>query len=744
MAASLCGTTHAETNFGATFTNSIGMEFVRIVPGTFTMGVGAEPKPADNGSLDYDEQPAHPVTLTYPFYILKSRLSQAEYQQSEVSGSASDISWNNAAAFCAWLSRREGRAYRLPTEAEWDYVRQNPQGVADMGGREWVRDWHGIFPADPVLDPMGPVTGMTRVVREGARRLSLPTDTAGSPWGLPATAFRVVFVTDPPTNPYVGPPPFSQAAIKQSTAPALQGPDPRIPYFTVRFALPIPPENDTGLNGPLTGLDPSVMAHQHSPGFEILPNGDVLAIYFSAKDSSGNSENDNSTRFVQARLRYGAEEWDPPELFCDFKQFNDQSGLLWTDGNTVRFFGGGREVLPGLPFKMGVSTNNGATWTITMPYLDAPASNCTPQPIVNAFRGANGAMYFAMDGAKDESFLWRSTDDGIHWHDMGGRTGGRHSTIVPLDDKGTLLSIGGKNTSVGGWSPRNTSTDWGTSWKKAVASPFPALGGNQRPCLIRLENGHLCFVSDSYNRKSGKSPDGWTYGQGCFVAISKDNGNTWRIKRLPVELPHEADRKNGTVGYATVRQAPNGVIHVLATMTQPCLHYEFNEAWVYSDAGDIAPENSGGAIRSYRENYPSGVARAVWSARICPNKRYLLSGTETTYYENGRKEHEVTYVSGRKTGQETFWVPDGTKLWGWTHHPESNTSTWIHYWDNGRKRIESTWNTKPQARDLNRSFFGLVANGPAYHWSRDGSSSRAYSFTNGWLAGSLPLPVPQP
>jgi hypothetical protein len=346
-----------------------------------------------------------------------------------------------------------------------------------------------------------------------------------------------------------------------------------------------------------------------------------------------------------------------------------------------------------------------------------------------------------MDAGKDASFLWRSTDNGIHWHDMGGRTGARHSTIMPLDDKGHLLSIGGKNTSIDGWSPMNTSSDWGATWSASKKSPFPALAGNQRPCLIRLANGHLCFVSDSYQRRKNAAPDGWKDGEGCIVAISSDNGENWQFKRLPVELPHEADHKFGTLGYATVRQAPNGVIHVLATMTHPCLHYEFNEAWVLSKDGEIAAESNGGTIRKYRETYSDGRVRATWSARLCPNGRYLLDGAETTYYENGSKEHEVSYKNGRKMGSETFWTTDGTKLWSWTHHPESATSTWVQYWNNGRKRIESNWNTRPAARDLKRSFSGLVANGPAYHWHQDGGPASAYNFTNGTFAGTLPLPV---
>jgi hypothetical protein len=522
---------------------------------------------------------------------------------------------------------------------------------------------------------------------------------------------------------------FNQSAVKQGVEPALQGPNPKIPYFTVRFAMPIPPENETNNFAALTGIDPMVFTHNHSPGFEILPNGDALAIYFSTPP--GESESATTTTFVQARLRYGAEEWDLPELFLDFKNLNDQSGLLWRDGNTIRFFGGGRGVSPMMPFKMATSTDNGVTWTLSLPQLNSPATNFTAQPITSAFRAPDGSIYFAMDSDKSQSFLWRSTDNGIHWQQMSGRTGGRHSAIVPLDDKGDLISIGGKNASVNGCSPENFSTNYGASWSKSISSPFPPLGSGQRPSMIRLADGNLFFVSDAYLHKLNRPPpDGWKFGNGCFVAISTNNGNSWRVKTLPVQLPNHERGTNGTLGYVTARQAPNGVIHILTTETQPCLHYELNEAWIFSDAGDITPENSGGIIKKFE------TARATWSARICPNGRYLLDGLETDYYsnrnyENPRKEYRVNWVNGRKTGEEVFWAPNERKIWTWQHNLENNTATWTQFWPNGKKKLESNWNTKPTARDLNRSFFGLVANGPCFQWDENGKLISTANFTNG-------------
>jgi hypothetical protein len=342
-----------------------------------------------------------------------------------------------------------------------------------------------------------------------------------------------------------------------------------------------------------------------------------------------------------------------------------------------------------------------------------------------------------MDGHGSHSFLWRSADDGVHWRDMGGRTGARHSAIVPLNDEGKLLSIGGKNASVDGWSPENISTNWGATWSASTASPFPPLGSAQRPSMIRLKSGNLLFVTDSYLHKLDRpAPAGWQFGDKCVVALSTNNGATWHIKPLPVELPGHQRTNHPTVGYVTARQAPNGVIHILTTVTQPCLQYELNEAWIWSDAGDIAPANSGGTVRRFSEKFPNGKLRSEWIARICPNGRYLLDGEGVDYYENGTKAHQVTYASGRKTGEETFWAPDGTRLWTWTRDLKTNRAVWTHYWPNGKKKIESNWNTRPEARHLKRNFFGYVADGPCREWDEHGKLIASHQFENGTMAGS--------
>jgi formylglycine-generating enzyme required for sulfatase activity len=105
--------------------NSIGMQLVFITAGSFTMG-----SPYENEMRQDDEKP-HNVIIERGFYMSATEVTQAQWtavmghNKSFHKGDslpAEKMSWKEAVVFCEKLSEREGKTYRLPTEAKWEYA----------------------------------------------------------------------------------------------------------------------------------------------------------------------------------------------------------------------------------------------------------------------------------------------------------------------------------------------------------------------------------------------------------------------------------------------------------------------------------------------------------------------------------------------------------------------------------------------------------------------------------------------
>ncbi|MGZ3303084.1 MAG: SUMF1/EgtB/PvdO family nonheme iron enzyme [Isosphaeraceae bacterium] len=250
--------------FPSLITNSLGMKFTLIKAGGFLMGSPDTDKDAEDA-----EKPQHRVRITRPFYLGVHEVTRGQFRrfvddtgyqtEAEKDGKGGwgwnedakkfeqnprytwlnpgfeqtdlhpvvNVSWNDAVAFAGWLGKKEGKTYRLPTEAEWEYACRagtttrffcgddaeglaevgnvadgtakakhpdwtwaiaaqdgfvytspvghyppNAWGLYDMHGNvwEWCWDWYGkdFYKGSRVDDPAGPLEAAYRVTRGGS------------------------------------------------------------------------------------------------------------------------------------------------------------------------------------------------------------------------------------------------------------------------------------------------------------------------------------------------------------------------------------------------------------------------------------------------------------------------------------------------------------------------------------------------------------------------------------------------
>jgi formylglycine-generating enzyme required for sulfatase activity len=149
---------------GEPFVNSLGMRFVWIAPGTFRMGSpdGKFPRLPVEMDRSTDEVP-HLVKLTRGFHLGMTLVTQWQWEQvmgkdenlSNYDGKDDEekkklpvdsVSWHDAQEFCRRLGEREGRKYRLPSEAEWEYAcRAGTQTTYYFGNNAKELESHAWF-----------------------------------------------------------------------------------------------------------------------------------------------------------------------------------------------------------------------------------------------------------------------------------------------------------------------------------------------------------------------------------------------------------------------------------------------------------------------------------------------------------------------------------------------------------------------------------------------------------------------
>jgi len=612
------------------YTNSIGMEFTRIEPGNFLMGTGNTHLPVElsgdkphliNG--DFDERPAHLVTISKSFYIGIYEVTNAQYEKFDPDhhrlrgkfgfSSADDeavifVNWHEAMRFCEWLSEKEGLPYRLPTEAEWEYacragtathfytgdtlpevfhknvgrswfpdtdrrhvdepvsliVGQTPPnawGIYDMHGNveEWCYDWYGLYEKGEQIDPVGYADGDFRVTRGGSHSTELYYLRSANRMG-----------TLPEDKSWLigfrvvlGEMPQTKplrAIVKPYHINVRQE---RLRSFTNA-----PDPGKPYFKGPRKYVKispdsngPMFSHHNHDPAIVSCPNGDLLAIWYTCIEEQG-----RELAQLVSRLRYGEDEWEPALPFWDAPDRNNHAPALWFDGeDTLYHFSGlsAAATWGNLTTIMRTSKDNGATWSKAR--IINPEHRTRQMPVESVFRTHEGYIILPCDavtGGYGGTAIHISKDNGLTWFDPGGKAAGIHAGIIQLKD-GRLMAFG-RGDNIDGMMPKSISSDIGETWMYSP-SVFPPISSGQRLVLLRLRESPIFFASFAEEMAITDTSGRQRKVSGLFGALSFDEGETWDVRRLITDdaSDHPVETMDGRIFTMSSRTAePNGYLSV--------------------------------------------------------------------------------------------------------------------------------------------------------------------------------------
>lgn len=582
--------------------NTLGMNLVNIPAGKFYMGSEGEGE-------NVDEAPVHRVTISKPFKMAEREVTNAQYEAFDPSHkkyrgkdgfSKEDdeavvfVSYAEAVAFCEWLSKKEGKKYRLPTEAEWEYAcragtvtdfstgrylpktdykaqkterepvvvslkvgqsKPNQFGIYDLHGNveEWCSDWYGHYLAGEQQDPVGRAAGTFRVTRGGSHGTPVTYLRSSNRLGMIPEdkhfqlGFRIVQADIPATKP---------TPAEPATLVAQQVSQKSFTWKKVSDTKPVFLEPIRYVHKPECPSDVPYFGHNHCPAITWCPNGDLLAAWFSTNQESG-----REMTILASRLRAGQQAWDQPSEFFKVPDRNMTGTSLFDDGKGTLYHMNGVEAdgdWKNLAMVLRTSKDNGATWSA--PSMADPNHRVRNQVIAGMFKTKEGWLVQAGDadpGPVGGTALHISKDQGKTWVNpymgtetpaftegsQGGLIAGIHAGVVQLKD-GSLFALGRNNnikTENGPRMPASISKDMGKTWTYS-ATDFPPIEGGQRLILYRLNEGPLLVISFTHHpeevdeHKIGmdfKDSKGSTYkGYGMFAALSFDEGKTWPVKKL--------------------------------------------------------------------------------------------------------------------------------------------------------------------------------------------------------------------
>ncbi len=563
----------------------VGLEVIWIPAGTFVMGQN----PGEQDAYSNKESPRPKVTISKGFWIGKYEVTKAQwravmgtapwtgrmYVEENPDSPAVYVDWHSATEFLAKLSAISGKAFRLPTEAEWEYACRagtttrfywgddptyeaidaqawwrgnahisdercarpvglkppNPWGLHDMSGNvsEWCQDWHWFYFDGNVVDPVGPSFADHRVLRGGswlsigghcrsARRFHDVPEMMHSDIG-----FRVAMGETP--SPPAGTPEFTNVFV-------------------------------AGADGVDTYRIPSML---------LAPDDSLLVFCEARKVSDADA---SPTDMVLRRSMDGGRTWLPAQTLVagvgDEALMNPCPVIDRVTGAVILVCTNAHKVRPGhnRHYQL-VSEDNGVTWSAPVDIGDRVANyddTFYPGPGIGV-QMATGRLVVPgyvgeINDESDEelySCAMYSDDHGATWT-MGAHVNALsdESQAVELADGRLMLNMRGnmgmscRGIAISG----NGGEDWEpVRWDRAL---------NECPCQASIVRYSL--PSEGMSRLLFANPD--NFGERfnvvertkMTVRMSYDEGTTWPVKRLI---------HAGPASYSGLVRLPDGDIGIL-------------------------------------------------------------------------------------------------------------------------------------------------------------------------------------
>ncbi len=585
----------AELPAGKTHVNSVGMELVRIEPGTFRMGAGNVPLPAEVVNIgkqhngDFDELPAREVTISQPLLMGVSEVTNSQYEKfdpeherlrGKLGFSTEDdeavvfVAWHDAVRFCAWLSQREGLTYRLPTEAEWEYACRAGTttcfsagdmlgaAFAERAGESWYPDpkrtsAKTVLPVKVKQTPPNRwgLYDMHGNVEEWCHDWYGPYDAADrvDPVGRADGTFRVTRGGSHSTELY-----YLRSANRSGNVPEdkhwLIGF--RVVLAEMPATRPLPaarPERHQqnvaqradAMAGPAADVPYFKGPRQY---VRIPPNsmGPVFSHHnhdpalvecpngdLLAVWYSCLRERGRELAAVASRLRRGADDWDEAALFWDAPDRNDHAPALWYDGDqTIYHFEGLSAAGTWGNLATIMRTSTDSGATWSRPRLIIPEHGTRHMPVESVMRLRDGTIVLPCDA------VTIGHGGTALWlsRDRGASWHDAGGTIAGIHAGVVELGDGrllalGRGDTIEGKMPMSLSDDRGKTWTYKP-SPFQPIGGGQRLVLTRLREGPILLASFANKPVPITDASGKQRPiTGLYAALSHDDGKSWSIGR---------------------------------------------------------------------------------------------------------------------------------------------------------------------------------------------------------------------